>query len=272
VSLGVVAALTPTLARHLGKQHLRFPYLTGEITAGEYSSLAAAPGWAKTSLSVTPEVTLNGLVRHPASPTAPWILFFSGNDQTPMATGQKFVERVRDGQDWGVLLYAYRGYDSSGGAPTEESMRADASKIFDDLLAREKVAPSRVHVVAFSLGGYSAAYVVGEAAKSQRKVASLSLLASVEDIMMVRWRSAQTFAPGDVYETLPLLDDVPAPVLVVQGADDDALGAEQGRSIAARLGPRAQYLELPGVKHAELIEKDAAISAVRKMIQSNASP
>jgi pimeloyl-ACP methyl ester carboxylesterase len=272
LAVGVVALLAPNVARHLGKQHLRFPYLTGTLDAGTYAALAAAPGWTATSIAVAPDVSLNGLVRRPKSPTSPWILFFSGNDQTPLATGQKFLERLRDGQDWGLLVYAYRGYDSSGGAPSPEAGSADALKIFDTLLEQEHVKPAAVHVVAFSLGGYFATYLVGEAAKSQRKVASLSLLAGAYDLMMVRWRTWQTFAPGDVYETAPLLDSVPAPVLVVQGADDDALGVQQGRDMSGRLGDRAEYLELPGIKHVELIETAAAITAARQMIQSHSLP
>jgi pimeloyl-ACP methyl ester carboxylesterase len=268
VAVGLVALVSPTLMRQLGKQHLRFPYLTGSLGAEQYAALAAAPGWAATSLAVTPSVSLNGLIRRPTSREAPWVFFLSGNDPTPLATAQKFLERLRNGADWGLVTYAYRGYDSSGGSPDRDAIAQDTLKAFDDLLAREQVQPARVHVVAFSLGAYFAAHLVGTAAQTQRKVASLSLLNGAEDLMMVHWRRLGNLAPGDVYETQPLLDAVPAPVLVVQGADDDAIGAEQGRKISARLGSRARYIELPGVKHADLLENEAGIAAAREMIQT----
>jgi pimeloyl-ACP methyl ester carboxylesterase len=271
-AMGLVALVSPSVAQYFGKKHLRFPYLTGTLSAERYAELAATPGWAATSLAVTPSISLNGLIRRPASATAPWVFFLSGNDQTPLATAQTFLDRLRNGADWGCVVYAYRGYDSSGGSPDREDLEADTLKVFDDFLAREHVEPARVHVVAFSLGAYFASYLVGHAAQSGRKVASLSTLAGAEDIMMVHWRRLASFARGDVYETQPLLDAVPAPVLVVQGGADDAIGAEQGRKLAARLGDRARYVELPGIKHIELLETAGAIDAARTMIQEHLAP
>lgn len=272
VAAGLVALVSPTIVRHLGKQHLRFPYRTGTLSAEQYAAITAVPGWEATSLVVAPSVSLNGIIRRPTSREAPWVFFLSGNEQTLLTTAQKFLDRLRNGADWGLVTYAYRGYDSSGGSPDRDAIAQDTLKAFDDLLAREQVQPGRVHVVAFSLGAYFAAHLVGTAAQTQRKVASLSLLNGAEDLMMVHWKRLGSLAPGDVYETQPLLDAVPAPVLVVQGAEDDAIGVEQGRRISARLGSRARYVELPGVKHADLLENEAGIVAAREMIQEESGP
>jgi pimeloyl-ACP methyl ester carboxylesterase len=113
---------------------------------------------------------------------------------------------------------------------------------------------------------------VGDAARRGASVASLSLLASVENIAMVRPSWLARFDEGDIYEIGPLLDAVPAPVLVVQGGADEALGPEQGRAIAARLGARGHYIELPGVLHNPLLQNDAAITAVREAILAARRP
>ena len=268
VAVGLGVLLTGYVVRRFAVPRRRFTYLTGTLSPQAYAALAALPQWSRTTAEVAPEVVLNGLVRRPVAAGAPWVLFFSGNDATILTTGQRFLERVRDGTDWGMALYAYRGYDSSGGTPSRDALVEDASRVFDALLEREHVRPADVHVVAFSLGGYFAAHVVGQAAASGRKVASLSLLASVQDITMLRRSWAARFALGDTYEIEPLLDAVPSPVLVVQGGADQTLGAEQGRRIAARLGTRARYVELPGVGHNPLLESDEAIGAVRQMITS----
>jgi pimeloyl-ACP methyl ester carboxylesterase len=170
-----------------------------------------------------------------------------------------------------MAVYAYRGYDSSGGTPSRDALVDDADRVMGELLDREHVKPSSLNVVAFSLGGYMAAHVVGEAAKSGRRVASLSLLASVRDITMLRRSWAARLALGDTYEIEPLLGAIPPPVLVVQGGADETLGAEQGRKIAARLADGARYIELAGVGHNPLLESDAAIGAVRQMIESRNS-
>jgi len=268
VSLGIL--FTAYALRRFGVHRRRFTYLTGTLSPEAYAVLASRPRWSATTAWVAPGVVLNGLVRRPAAPGARWILFFSGNDATILATAQKFLERVRDGADWGLAVVAYRGYDSSGGTPSRDALVGDAEFVFDALLAEEHLRPSDVHVVAFSLGGYLAASVVGRAAESQRKVASLSLLASVQDITMLRRSWAARLALGDTYFIDPLLDAVPAPVLVVQGGADETLGVESGRTIAARLGGRAHYIELPGVGHNPLLESDEAIRAVRGFVSSGA--
>jgi pimeloyl-ACP methyl ester carboxylesterase len=56
---------------------------------------------------------------------------------------------------------------------------------------------------------------------------------------------------------------------VLQGTEDEALdGPGQGRAIAAALGARAQYVELPGMGHNALLESDAAIARLRAFIET----
>jgi pimeloyl-ACP methyl ester carboxylesterase len=72
-----------------------------------------------------------------------------------------------------------------------------------------------------------------------------------------------------VYETAPFLDSLPAPVLVVMGAKDEALGVQQGQNVARRLGNRARYLELPDAGHVNLMDQAETADAVRSMIASH---
>jgi pimeloyl-ACP methyl ester carboxylesterase len=271
--LVIVAAMFPVLSRLLHRNRPRFPYAVGTMTDEAYAALANGAngnGWQASRLEVAPGVTLNGIIRRPSSPGAPdarWILFFPGNDASQLATGKKFLENVRGAHDWGLAVWAYRGFSSSGGSPDPESLTSDAAKIYANLLATENVPPSRVNIVAFSLGGYVAAKVTGDAAAAGRPVASLSLVAAVQDIAMVHPSPFQRIVPGDTFEILPLLDAVPAPVLVMIGTKDEALGAEQGRKIAERLGARARYIELEGVAHNPMLDAQATFDAVRDMVE-----
>jgi len=269
-TLVILAAIFPLLSRLLHRNRPRFPYAVGTMTAEAYAALANGAngnGWQASRLEVAPGVTLNGIIRRPAARDARWILFFPGNDASQLATGKKFLENVRGAHDWGLALWAYRGFSSSGGSPDPDSLTSDAGKIYAHLLAAENVPPSRVNIVAFSLGGYAAAKVTGDAAAAGRPVASLSLVAAVQDIAMVHPSPFQRIVPGDVYEILPLLDAVPAPVLVMIGTKDEALGVEQGRKIAERLGPRARYVEVQGVAHNPMLEEKATFDAVRDMVE-----
>jgi pimeloyl-ACP methyl ester carboxylesterase len=268
--LAVIAVSAGICGRLLGRKRLRFPYLSGSIAAAEYQSLAAQPGWAESQINVAPGIRLNGLVRRPKAPDAPWVLFYQGNDATMLRVGQEFLKRVGAERDWGLAVFAYRGYDSSEGIPRLDDLAADAPEILAQLCATEKVERSRVHIVGFSIGGHLAVRAMVGALRVQPKPASLSLLASVDDIVMYRQSFYAKLDPGDDYQTRPFLAGIPAPVLVIQGTADDALhGPEQGQAIAKALGERAKYLELPGVGHKALLSNDAAIGAVQEFIASS---
>jgi pimeloyl-ACP methyl ester carboxylesterase len=271
VGLAAVVALSlGVFGRFFGRKRLRFPYLTGSLPAAEYQSLAAQPGWTESQITVAPGIRLNGLVRRPSVPDAPWVLFYQGNDSAMLRVGQEFLTRVGGQRGWGLAVFAYRGYDSSDGVARLDDLATDAPEILSQLCATEKVERNRVHIVGFSIGGHLAVRAMVGALRVQPKPASLSLLASVDDIVMFRRSLYQKLDPGDDYQTRPFLADIPAPVLVIQGTADEALhGPEQGRAISQALGDRAKYLELQGVGHIALLSNDAAIGAVREFIASH---
>jgi uncharacterized protein len=257
--------------RLFGRKRLRFPYLTGELAPAEYQRLAAQPGWSATHIAVAPGIQLMGLVHRPSTKDAPWVLYYPGNDATQLRRGQSFLSHLTGNQDWGLAVFAYRGYDSSGGVPKLADLAADAPQILLQLCANEQLAPDQVNVVGFSIGGHLAARAAAALNRQSRAPRSLSLLASVDDIVMVRRSPWEKLDPGDDYQTRPFLGDIRAPVLVVQGAADETLGGPfQGQAIAKALGDRARYVELPGIGHNVLIETDAAIAEVRAFILSSA--
>lgn len=260
--------LVPFAGRLFGRARVRYVYDTGALSPEAAAKLVAVPGWSRTSLQVAPDVTLNGLLRRPQDSGAPWLFFLSGNDGTLLTTAQKFIEQVRGDADFGAAVYAYRGYDSSSGIPERDDIARDMRLAYERLLTDQKLEPGQVHVAAFSLGAYFGARLVGELADGPKRPASLSLLAPAEFIVMVRKGSAlaEKLAPGDLIEMQPLLDAVPAPVLVVQGSADQTTGVQMGRTVAEKLGSRAKYLELPGVGHLALQEHAAATKAVREFI------
>lgn len=268
VLLGCLLA-SPIGERLFGRERLRFPYLTRPLAREAYEKLAAEAGWSRTQLEVASGVKLNGLLRRPTRPDASWILFFPGNAEAQLRMGQKFLSRTFEDRAWGLATFAYRGFDSSEGAPDHAALSEDAPRILQRLCDREGIAPVRVHLIGFSIGGHFAAHAARGAAKSGRRAASLTLLASVDDIVMVRESPWMALSSGDDYQTRPLLVDVPGPVLVVQGDADEALaGPGQGRAIAAALGAKATYHELHGVRHEALLADETAIRLTRDFIAS----
>ena len=273
IILGVATVVTLSLgifARVFGPKRLRFTSQTGSIASAEYQALSSQPGFRATQITVAPGIRLNGLVRRPNAADAPWVLFYQGNDAHMLKVGQTFLTNLAGTRDWGLAIFAYRGYDSSDGEARLPLLAADAPEIFAQLCATEKLDRARVHVVGFSIGGHLAARAMGVLSKQTPKPASLSLLASVDDITMVRRSFYEKLDPGDDFITRPYLADLPAPILVVQGTADEALmGPEQGRAIAAALGSRARYVEIAGEGHIALMANQQALAAVREHIEAH---
>jgi pimeloyl-ACP methyl ester carboxylesterase len=253
--------------RFIRRSPLRFGYLTGSISDASYGALASQPGWSKDGVTVAPGVRLNGLVRRAQVKDSSFVLFFPGNDGHMLARGQTFLTKLAQERDWGLAVFSYRGFDSSGGTPRLEELAADASAIVEHVAGLPGVERARLHVVGFSIGGHLAVRAVAAASRANRPVASLSLLASVNDIVMLRRAPWEKLSLGDALRTQPYLAEVPAPVLVLQGTADEALhGTGQGQDISRALGDRASYRELEGVGHEALLDHEPALQAVREFI------
>src|SRR5215471_16107806 len=129
---GIAALLAIPLGfypRFFGRKRLRFTYLTGQLAPAEYQSLASKPGWSAANVTVAPGIKLMGLVRRPAGKDAPWIVYYPGNDAMQLRRGQAVLSRVGDGKDWGLAVFAYRGYDSSDGVPLLRDLADDGPRI-----------------------------------------------------------------------------------------------------------------------------------------------
>jgi len=238
----------------------RFAYIAHPLSDADYSALAARPGWHAQRLIVAAGVELRGLRREPLRPGGPWILFFGGNSQRLLNESQQMLEALCVPRGWGGIVWAYRGYDSSGGGPDPAALTQDGYAAYLNLLSTQKIPPSAVHLVGFSLGTSIAAAVAARA--HEAPPASLTLLAP----MTVLYMGERAQLRLHRYETMKWLDRIASPTLVVHGTRDATLNVENGRSVAESLGSRAQLLELPELGHKDIMESGAVQDAVRSFI------
>lgn len=264
LSAGVAALVAAAwLPRGLGRKLRRFPYATGPLSEAEFQALGSKPGWSTAVSEVEPGVQLRWLRRAPKAP-APWLLFFHGNDPAQLESGQKLLESLAAEHDWGLAVVAQRGFSGSGGTPSPDALGRDAGQAYRELSKLAGEQP--IHVLAFSLGAFSAAHATKTGAALNRPPASLTLLAGISAIEMYKEGLAARFTRGDVYDVMPLLGAVPGPALVVQGEQDTSIGVEQGRELAAALGKKAKHRELPGVGHNDIVTNAEALTLVREWL------
>src|SRR5665647_1586575 len=129
---------------------------------------------------------------------------------------------------YSTLIFDYRGYGNSGGAPTEQGTYQDAEAAWRYLTGPRHIPSCRIVVFGESLGGSVAAWLA-----ARQKPAALVIASgftSVPDLgqqlypfLPVRWVARIR------YDTRENLRTVEAPVLIAHSPEDDIIPFEHGR-------------------------------------------
>lgn len=94
------------------------------------------------------------------------------------------------------------------------------------------------------------------------------------------WRMRYDPAIGDVLRATPvdgdvalwpIYDAIRCPTLVVRGADSDLLSRGVAEEMTRR-GPKAQFVEVPGVGHAPMLMDEAQIAVISQFLRAGAEP
>jgi hypothetical protein len=271
ILLLVVLLVAPfVLVAACGRSFLYYPTRTSDA---ELARLAAVPGWQRARLPVAATITLEGLVRPPpaAATGRTWLLFFGGNAMD-LASSQWVLDRLGGERPVGLAAFAYRGYDGSGGAPSEDALCGDSEAIAESLAQAHGVAAGDLVLVGQSLGTGVAVHLAatltgrGEPPAGIILVSPYTSMARVFDdhvpLLPVAW------AVADSYRTDRRLAQLRAPILILHGVADEVIDVAHGRAIAAALGERASLVELPGTHHNDVWAEPAAVGAAQAFIDA----
>ncbi|MDO8292611.1 MAG: alpha/beta hydrolase [Gallionella sp.] len=146
---------------------------------------------------------------------------------------------------YSTLIFDYRGYGNSGGAPTEQGTYQDAEAAWNYLTGQMKIPSCRIVVFGESLGGAVAAWLA-----ARQKPAALVIASgftSVPDLgqqlypyLPVRWLVRIR------YDTRANLRNVAAPVLIAHSPEDEIVPFGHGRALFSAANPPRRFLELAG--------------------------
>ena len=242
-------------------------YHPTDLAADARARLAAEPGWREAELS-RGDLALHGLVRPARSADAPWLLFFGGN-ATRLDASQRWLERVRGGEDLGLAVVAYRGSDGSGGRPTQRALVEDGAAAARLLESELGVRPERLAIAGHSLGAAVAAHVAMKLQEEGRTPGALVLLAPFRSVPRTArehvWCAVPCLFP-DAWRTERIASRFRLPVLVLHGTDDGVIPLSHGKAIAEGI-PGARFVEVPGRGHDDVLTPDAA-AIVREFVRA----
>jgi pimeloyl-ACP methyl ester carboxylesterase len=171
----------------------------------------------------------------------PLVLYFGGNAEE-VSWMLDEAARLTPGAGW--LLVDYRGYGSSGGSPSESSLREDGLRWFDHVAKGNK----RVYVFGRSLGSGVAVQVA-----AARPVAGVILVAPF-DSMVEMGKHYYPFLPVSLmlrhrFESAAAAPSITAPLLCIVAERDEIIPAERSRALYdAWAGPK-RWVELKGAGH-----------------------
>ena len=144
-----------------------------------------------------------------------------------------------------ILVFDYRGYGGSGGKPTEEGTYLDVQAAWNYLVEEREIAPEKILVYGWSLGGPIAAWLAQR--HSPAKLVLEATFTSLPDLaqQMYPLFPARLLARFE-YNTLDYLSRVRCPILVVHSREDRLISFAHGQQLyQAFNGPRTM-LEIEG--------------------------
>ena len=172
-------------------------------------------------------------------PGDPLVIYFGGNAEEVSWMVDEAAART-PGVGW--LLVDYRGYGSSGGAPSEKALVADALRWHD------KFAASKTYVFGRSLGSGVAVQLA-----AQRPLAGVILVAPFDSLVEVGKRHYPFLPVGWLlkhrFDSVALAPKINAPLLCVVAMDDEIIPMEHAKRLHDAWGGPKRWVALAGAGH-----------------------
>jgi len=183
---------------------------------------------------------------------APLVVYFPGNASHRLGR----IDDLREVADCGfdVLIFDYRGYGDSSGAPSERKLSGDARRVWE---FAKKLQPDERRIVLFgeSLGGAVLLSLWAQSDLPAPRPAAVILndtFTSMADT--VAWHYPLfpfQFLLLDRWPSLERIPRVPSPITIFHGTADEFVPVHQGRTLASAAAD-ARFVEIPGGQHNDI--------------------
>lgn len=177
------------------------------------------------------------------------ILYCHGNAGNISDRVTKAVMLAGEGFD--VLLFDYRGYGTSTGAPSEEGLAADARAAHRYLTTARGLLPGRLIVWGKSLGGAVAARLAHEAPAAGLIIESSFTRAADMAPLVVPWLPFSRHLVRSRFDTLSVVPRLALPKLFIHGDQDTLIPLAMGDELFARASGPKRRIVVGGAEHTD---------------------
>jgi len=180
-----------------------------------------------------------------AKPGQPTILYLHGNAGSIADRTDRIAFYQHQGL--GALFLSYRGYGTSTGTPSEEGLVTDALAAHD-WLVQAGITSENIILVGESIGAGVAAQLA-----LKRHVKAVIMEAPFTSAMDVA-RTVYWWLPVDLlmkdrFETIAIINQIKAPILIVHGEEDEITPVEQARQLFAKAREPKTLNIIKGASH-----------------------
>jgi fermentation-respiration switch protein FrsA (DUF1100 family) len=157
------------------------------------------------------------------------------------------LDSIRIFRDLGlsVLIFDYRGYGLSTGAPSEEGAYIDAQTAWDFLIRTRRLKPENIVIFGRSLGSAIAARLAVQ--NPPGALILESALTSAADVAQKFYRIYPArFLTRIGFATKSVLARNKAPLLLIHSPDDEIVPYAQGRALYELAHPPKSFLDIKG--------------------------
>lgn len=156
-----------------------------------------------------------------------------------------------------LLMYDYRGFGKSGGAPSREGLIRDVEAAFAYSLTRKEIAGGKIYSFGHSLGGAKSIVALTRAkVPGLRAVITDGTFASYEGMAEIMAGNFGKNLVSDELSPKSAVAKLPVPLLMVHGTADEVVPLSQGKELFAAARPRKTFYEVPGGRHGDSLARN----------------
>lgn len=186
----------------------------------------------------------------PPEPGRAVLVYFHGNGGSLWNRQDRARRLTEDGR--GLLLVSYRGYSGSTGAPSEEGLRRDAEAAYGFVAQRYE--PGRIVLYGESLGTGVAVALAAERAHGGL-ILDAPFTSAADVARRQYWFLPVDWLMRDQFRSLDRVGGLKSPLLVLHGDQDGIIPIALGERLFAAAPEPKRFVRLPGVGHAEVLER-----------------
>jgi fermentation-respiration switch protein FrsA (DUF1100 family) len=156
-----------------------------------------------------------------------------------------------------LLMYDYRGFGKSGGAPSREGLIRDVEAAFAYSLTRKDIAGGKIYSFAHSVGGAKSIVALTRTkVPGLRAVITDGTFASYEGMATIMAGNFGKNLVSDELSPKSVVGKLPVPLLMIHGTADEVVPLWQGKELYAAARPRKTFYEVPGGRHGDSLARN----------------